>query len=124
MNDTAILLSAIILIITIGFVTASFGTEFITLSRSLNTTYYAENITAISSGISNIPDPPVCTFGTEIPLLGTVWDYGGCVGSYVIWMASLMFIETEIQWLSVLFFFPLIAVIGFIIVRTIRSGGG
>ncbi len=125
-NDTQILFGIIIFLSVFAFTQASFNTEIITAREGWNASYVEGNESVLSPSIEVLPAPPVCTrfIGGYVPILGDLIDGVACMGGYVVWLLSLMFIQSEIAWLYQLIIFPMICIIGIIIIRLIRSGGG
>jgi hypothetical protein len=125
-NDTIILFGIIAFITVLAFLQASFSTEIIESREGWNESYIADNETAIGGASGVLPPPPVCTrfVSGYIPIIGDLIDGVACMGGYILWMLSLMFVSSEVQWVYQLILFPIIAVVGLIIVRLVRSGGG
>lgn len=125
-NDTQILMGLVIFLSSLAFVSAQLSTNIIEVNPGWNASYVAENETVIGSGTPIIPAPPVCTqlLGGYVPIIGDFVDGVACLGGYLVWLVSLMFIDSSVQWLYALILMPTLAGIGFIIVRLIRSGGG
>ncbi len=125
-NDTQILLGFLIFLVALAFVSAQFGTEVIKAKEGWNASYIEANETTIGSATEVIPPPPVCTrfVAGYIPIIGELIDGVACLGGYLGWMISLMFIQSEVQWLYQLILFPILCIIGFMFIRLIRSGGG
>ncbi len=125
-NDTQILFGIIIFLSAFAFTQAVFNTEIISTREGWNASYIADNETVLSPDIGILPAPPVCTrfVAGYLPIIGDIIDGTACLGGYVLWLVSLMFIQSEIAWLYQLIIFPMIVIIGIIVVRLIRSGGG
>jgi len=125
-NDTQILLGIVVFLGTLAFVSATFETQILTTQSGWNASYSAGNETVVGEGTALISAPPVCQVyvGGWLPFLGDLIDGVACLGGYVIWLGSLMFITSEVNWLYTLIILPCIIAIGIIIVRLVRSGGG
>lgn len=124
-NDTQILLGIIIFLASLGFISSAFGTEVTRMNEGFNSTYVEGNITTIQGG-GGIPAPPICTSitGDTIPFIGGLIDAVGCMVGYSVWLVSLMFVTSDVQWLYILILLPCIVAIGFIVVRMIKPTGG
>lgn len=121
MSDVTKLIVIVTFFSSMAFIGTLFGTElYNTATYDAN---YTNNETVIGYGYENVPAPPVCTSfaGDYVPLLGDLIDGAACVGGFIVWMISLMFIKATNTWVNILFFLPIMAALGFIIIRTIRG---
>ncbi len=125
-NDTQILFGIIIFLSAFAFTQAQFNTEIITSREGWTGTYAEGNDTVYSPDSGLLTAPPVCEnmMTNYIPIISEIVDGSACVGGYLVWLISLMFIQSSITWLYQLIIFPMIVIIGLIIIRLVRSGGG
>ncbi len=121
-TDTRLLFGILVFIGAFSLTQVMFGTELAEQREGWNESY-SGNVSVIGTGTNLIPSPPVCTawITNYIPLVGHLIDGSICVGAYVLWLLSLMFITTSIDWLNAIVFLPIVGVIGFIIIRLVRG---
>lgn len=119
--EHSFLIGFVVFIGILSLLTATAQNEVINLNYDINTTiiinnqsyYSAQNYTTYGRE-DYVPKPPVCS-------TGAIWIDGIllCIGSYVVYFFSLMFINTELQWFNVIILSPIIVVLGYILIKYI-----
>lgn len=112
-----ILLSFLILIGFLGLMTVLIGQDIYT-NKIVNNPVTNAPINVTISGINyeNFKAPQ-CVFDWN-PINDLY-----CIGAYLGFFTTLMTVSTDYIWLSLLIFIPIIAVLGYAIVRLLRGGG-
>lgn len=124
MTDTKILFTIIIFIAGFMAISSAFNTNIVEIQSGWNASYYGTNATPLGTDTSGITAPPVCDEPVEdgwIPFIDELSSSALCVGSYIIWLTSLMFFNTTTGWLNALIILPMVAIVGFIIIKLIRG---
>ena len=122
LTDNRLLLGVIIFLGTFAFIQTLWSTEYITNTVNVNYTVYWNgtaytNLTG-STVQGAIPTPPICEAG-YIVIDGVL----GCVAGYVAYYWALLTFNTDIAWLNILILLPLLAVVGFVVVKLLIELG-
>lgn len=121
-SEIKLLLVVIVFLGTFAYIQTLFNTEYITntvndnYTVSWNGTIYANLTGGTLQG--TIPTPPICSTGWVI-----IDGLAGCVGGYLVYYWDIMTFNTDIAWLNILILIPLLAVLGYVIVRLLIEVG-
>ena len=121
-SEYKVIFGAIVFIGAFAFIASQFNTSFV--SGIANTNYTAvwngtlyNNATAGTMTIGAIPSTPICTVTSNIDLIGGL----GCLGAYIVYYWDILTFTTTDSWLQILIFVPILAVLGYVVIRLLRD---